>query len=234
MGENKADKSRWGLEDKINIQISEILKRLHQKFGNNLLESEKYCALAELHEANARRLGIMRNFLEKKATSKHQVEIAAQFDEIFSDSIVAVYFAFSGLDIPACMLARRSLELGLVLICYWDKPADYWAWKSHDDDVSFSKLLAHVSSEGYNSFLIQEGLPNTELFEKVIGSLPELYSKLSNVVHPKTYNFETGGEAAFNISEAELRTTLGRIKEVQESLLTLLKRRFPELAQHKA
>jgi hypothetical protein len=221
------------LEDKVKIPISEILKRLHQKFDANLLESEKYCALAERHEANARKLGVTRNFLEKKAKSKHQVEIAAQFDEIFSDSIIALYFAFSGLDIPACMLARRSLELGLVLICYWDKPTDYWAWKSHDDDVSFSKLLAHFSSEGYNSFLIQEGSDATDNFDKVITGLPKLYSKLSNVVHPKTYNFETSGEAAFNISEAELRTTLGRIKEVQDSLLTLLRRRFPEASSLK-
>jgi hypothetical protein len=128
------------------------------------------------------------------------------------------------------MLARRSLELGMVLVCYWDKPSDYWAWKSHDDDVSFSKLLTHLSSNGYDSFLTQEGSDATEQFDQVIADLPELYSKLSNVVHPKTYNFETAGEAAFNISEAELKTTLGRIKKVQECLLTLLMRRFPEMS----
>jgi hypothetical protein len=222
------------LEDKINIPISEILKHLHQKFGNNLLESEKYCALAEKHEANARQLGATRDFLAKEAKSKHQAEIATQFDEIFSDSIVALYFAFSGLDIPACMLARRALELGLVLICYWDKPSDYWAWKEHDDDVSFSKLLAHLSSDGYNSFLIQEGSTDTTRFKKVIASLPDLYSRLSNVVHPKTYNFETSGEATFNITEAELRSTLSRIKEVQECLLLLLHRRFPQIISIKA
>jgi ferritin len=215
------------LEDIKFIPVSEILRKLHHKFGQNLSAANQYSDLAIQHESRARVLGIVRNFLEGKANLKHQHEIAVQFDEIFSDSTIALYLAFSGLNVPACMLARRSLELGLVLISGWDKPADYWAWMSHDEDVSFSKLVTYISSSGYKSFLQQEGELSIQ-FDKVIEVLPDIYSKLSNVVHPKIYNFETNGEAAFSIIEADLRKTLLQIEDVQKCLLTLLASRFKD------
>lgn len=213
------------MEDKKFIPVSELLVKLHHKFEQNFATAKPFAEFAANTESKARVLGLVRGFLERKAALKHQREIAAQFDEIFSDSTIAVYLAFIGLDVPARMLARRSLELGLVLLSAWDRPADYWAWKSHDEDVSFSKLLAHISSGGFKSFVREEGHITSD-FDKAVSDLPVIYSELSNVVHPKVYNFETGNEAAFNITQGDLRETLRHIENMQRCLLTLLGTRF--------
>ena len=217
------------MEDEKTVPLSAILEKLHIKLGNNISCAAKYDELTIPHEEGARRLGNARSVLKHLAKAKHQNEMADQFDELFIDSTAALYLTFSGLDVPACMLARRSLELGLVLVCYWDSPVDYWAWKSHDADISFSKLYSYISSDGYKSFLAEEGKDNSEKFLDVINNMPKLYSTLSNVVHPKIYNFEITSDEVFGISESELRETLQRIKSVQDCLLVILETRFPEM-----
>ncbi|MFA6016377.1 MAG: hypothetical protein WC742_15065 [Gallionellaceae bacterium] len=217
------------MEDKKTVPLSTILEKLHVKFGINISSAAKYDELAAPHEEGARRLGNARSVLQLLAKAKHQNEMAGLCDELFVDSTAALYLTFSGLDVPACMLARRSLELGLVLVCYWDSPVDYWAWKSHDEDISFSKLHSYISSDGYISFLTEEGKETTEKFVDVVKHMPDLYSKLSNVVHPKIYNFEITSNDVFGISDSELRETLKRIKSVQDCLLSILETRFPEM-----
>jgi len=217
------------LEDKKNKTTFDILTELHQKFGKNLEAAKSFPKLAEEHEVRARRIAISREYLNNVAELKHHKEIASQFDEIFSESIISIYLASCGLNVASSMLIRRSLELGLVLVCYWDKPADYWAWKSHDEDISFSKLASHFLNDGYTTFLLEEGGAKSQDFERLIQELPNLYSKLSNVVHPKVYNFETASVKAFSLIETDLKRSLASIAEVQKTLLIILLARFPGL-----
>ena len=217
------------LHDEKPLPLSEILAELNRKFTSNLQSSAQYAGLAQSQEVQGRRFCVTRNYLEEAARRPHEKAIAVEFDEIFGDSISSLYLAFCGLDNPARMLTRRALELGLVLICYWDRPAEYWGWKSHDDDVSFSKLLQYLNTPGYLTLLDSEGNARTGAMTERLATLPSLYSKLSNVVHPKPYHFETGHPQAFEFTEADLRKTLALLLEAQAAVLDLLISRFPLL-----
>ena len=70
----------------------------------------------KIAKALARTLASARDYLETRAdTAQHQRELARYLDEVFGDLICALYLTFCGMNVPARMLLRRSLELGLVI-----------------------------------------------------------------------------------------------------------------------
>lgn len=208
--------------------LPDLLEALHKKFGENLTtgaSADDY-NLAVKHEIRARVIQYIGVILGKRSTNlEHQKLISKYFDEIFGDMVCAIYFSFSGLDNPARMLIRRALELALVTIAYWDNPAAFWGWNSNNDDISFKELTKLLSGTGYQKFIEVEGskILNTVEFVK---KLSDQYANLSNIVHPKPYNFETMLSNKFFFSSNDLKTSLGIIEVIQISFIQLLLCRF--------
>jgi hypothetical protein len=211
------------------VSLEKILLGLQAKFGTNLTAALPFAGLAQQHEVRSRRFGLAREFMAAQANQTHQKELALKVDEVFGDFVCALYLAYCGMDVPARMLVRRALELTLVIVSCWDRPAEYWAWQTHDEDVSFTKIHQYLFSSGYKTFLEKEGVSDVSKLVDCLTKLQSIYSDLSNVVHPKPYNFETDSAHPFVFSKAELEKTLSLIGRGQTKLLQLLIFRFPDL-----
>lgn len=205
----------------------DLLQSLHDKFGVNLGLAKSRAEIAGKCELTSRIIQHIGVLLGKNAAVlEHQKLIAKSFDELFGDLTCAIYFAFCALDNPSRMILRRALELGLVCLAYWDDPRLFWQWKAHDGEVRFSDLFATVSNKGYMQFLSEEGWCTEGDVQLPLNVLKNEYSKLSNVVHPKLYNFETDLPHRFQFSESDLLTSIQAISMVEKSLLQLFLCRF--------
>lgn len=211
--------------------LPELLIALHEKFGLNLKQGTKDYGLAEKHEIRARIIQHIGVILSKRTDNlEHQNLIAKYFDEIFGDMVCAIYFSFSGLDNPAKIILRRALELALVTVAYWDNPTAFWGWNSNNDDISFTELEKSISSMGYQKFIAVEGCGSSTDTRDAVKMLKAQYSKLSNVVHPKPYNFETGFSNKFAFSSEDLKDSLEILENVQCPFIKLLLCRFKSIA----
>jgi hypothetical protein len=218
-------------EDSRLRSVEELLCALHAKFSANFDIAKPTLSTAAEAERQVRSLSVACKILERLAGDvQHQRALAACLDEIFADSMCAIYLAFCGLNIPARMLLRRSLELGLVVTAYWDSAVDYWSWREHDTDVRFQDLCTFLQSNGYKSLLVHQRTVSKVDASETLRALPGLYSELSNVVHPKTYNFSTAGSHAFNFCADDLAKTLTYVTKVSSALGTVLAARFAELS----
>ena len=211
--------------------VEELLTSLHHKFSSNFDLARPSIILATDVERRARALSIARDYLEKLAAdAQHQRELAFCLDEVFGDAICALYLTFCGMNVPARMLLRRSLELGLVVGAYWDSPVNFWNWKTHDSDIRFSELSGHLKSAGYKTMCERQSEIAKVDSKDVLENLDRLYSQLSNVVHPKPYNFATAGINAYSFDPDELRKTLSFALTVLSSISTILSARFAALS----
>ena len=61
--------------------------------------------------------------------------------------------------------------------------------------------------------------------------LKTLYSELSNVVHPKLYNFSTAGVGAYSFQPEDLVLTLSYAAKVHTAIATILSARFLDIAE---
>ena len=206
--------------------ISDVFNEIHEKFGGNLSLGEPFLELAESHECRARIIRHAGQLLGVMASDEHQKLISTYFDEIFGDMVCSLYFFFTGLDIPGRMMLRRSLELSLVGISYWDDPASFWAWNSKNRDVSFSELEEYLLSQGYARYLEVVGCLDVSIMQASVKELRKIFGILSNVVHPKPYNFETVSASRFVFSENDLKVSLDLLEAIQISLLKIMACRF--------
>lgn len=212
------------------LTVEELLSALHVKFSENFRASKPHADSANEVERQARSLSAASKILEKAAgDSTHRRELARYLDEVFGDSICAVYLSCCGMNVPARMLLRRSLELGLVVSAYWDSPVDFWTWREHDGDIRFATLCAHIRSEGYKTLCQKQARVSSVDSSKVLQNIDALYGDLSNVVHPKPYNFSTAGANAYMFNDETLRKTLSYAERVLATIATLLATRFAEL-----
>lgn len=212
------------------LSVETLINGLHKKFGENFLESQAHLNLAASSEARARQISIAKETLECQAgQTDHQISLAQYLDEIFADIICAIYLASTGLDVPARMLLRRSLELGVVIISHWDAPVSFYAWKDHDSDVRFSELCQHIQSAPFSTFLKHKSPDQSVDLREVCRRLENLYGKLSNVVHPKPYNFKTTSAHSYAFNAAGFSETLALCEKVEIIVIELLLARFPEL-----
>lgn len=209
--------------------LSELFDDLHKKFGANLVDASRFHELAAPHECRARVIRHVGVLIGRQAVADHQKLISGYFDEIFGDMVCSLYFSFIGLDIPGRMMLRRALELCLAGISYWDNPAAFWAWNSKNRDISFTELEEFLGGQGYAKFLESEGCSEPQLVLSSIKVLRKQFGLLSNVVHPKPYNFETSSSAKYTFVEDDLRTSLEMLESVQCPLLRILLCRFPML-----
>lgn len=213
------------------LSVDEVLSALHKKFSQNFTASKAEINKAGRSEQLARSLSVCASHLEELAgDARHRKLLAKYLDEIFADSVCALYLAGLGLTVPARTLLRRLLELGVVVLAYWDSPADFWNWRDHDGDIRFSELNARLTSNGYATFLSNLPRPTPVDARVVFGGINFLYGELSNVVHPKPYNFVTTAQAAYAFDEAAFAETIRLAEQVYSSLYSMILARFPELS----
>lgn len=207
--------------------VEELLSALHLKFSNNFAASQQQIGRASGVERQARSLCTASNLLAKSAgDSEHQRELAKCLDEVFGDLICAIYLSCCGMNVPARMLLRRSLELGLVVAAYWDSPVNYWTWREHDGDIKFSTISAHLRSDGYKTMCKKQATVSEVDCTDILQTLDTLYGDLSNVVHPKLYNFSTAGANSYTFNDEDFGKTLSYAARVLSTISTVLSARF--------
>lgn len=213
------------------LSAGELLTALHLKFSANFSSSRSMHAMAVEVERQARSLTAASNQLQELSNnSSHQSALIKCLDEIFGDSMCALYLACCGMNVPARMLLRRSLELGLVVAAYWDSPVDYWNWQVHDEDIRFTTLFAHVQSAGYKTLCEREPIVSKVDASDTYKGLERLYRDLSNVVHPKPYNFSTTGVSAYSFQSTDMEKTLSYASQVLSAIAIILAARFAPLS----
>jgi hypothetical protein len=215
--------------DKRPLALPEMLAALQDKFAKNFASSIPLQAEATAAEHAASSIWRIGHHLKPLAAEyEHQRELVSYLDEIFGDAVCALYLSCCGLTVASRTVLRRSLELGLVVVSYWDSPSDFWQWRAHDGDIRFSTLLAHLQSDGYKTFLARIPRPQAVDVSALTIGVEKLYSELSNVVHPKPYNFATRERAAgYAFDSTEFRKTAALGQEVFTCLQKLLEARFP-------
>ena len=223
MTESKLDRSTG---DARHLSAAELLKALHDKFSANFLAAAPRLHLADDAERRATALTKSSEVLKREAKAVHQQILATYFDEVFGDSVCALYLAGCGLTVPARMLLRRSLELGLVIIAYWDSAIEFWNWREHDGDIHFSELVGFLQRPAYLTFLCKESHGCAIDIAIILKDASGLYSALSNVVHPKPYNFSISGTSGYNFEEGDFRGTVDFCEKVHDVLIRLITARF--------
>jgi hypothetical protein len=218
-------------QDVRNLSVEELLASLHLKFSSNFEAAKQTLSAATEAEHKARLLSTASIHLGRLAGQEpHQEALAKCLDEVFADSMCAIYLACCGMHVAAGMLMRRSLELGFVVTAYWDAPADFWAWREHDADISFSQICDYLQSNGYRSLLSHQKAVSPADATETLKTVGALYRDLSNVVHPKTYNFATAGASSFNFHSGDLVKSLSYANRVHTAIANVLSARFTELA----
>ena len=213
------------------LNAGELLSALHLKFADNFNGSRSMHTQAIEVERQARSLAGTSSQLQRlSSNSPHQFALIKCLDEIFGDSMCALYLACCGMTVPARMLLRRSLELGLVVVAYWDSPVDYWNWQEHDEDIRFSTLFAHLQSPAYKTMCQQQFPVSSVDSSDSLNSLEKLYKDLSNVVHPKPYNFSTAGATAYSFQSADMTKTLAYASQILSVISITLAARFASLS----
>ncbi|MDL1888330.1 hypothetical protein FBQ96_01875 [Nitrospirales bacterium NOB] len=212
------------------LSTVELLQALHSKFSINFSQSQPSLPLADHVERQARMLSDVAEQLRCEAgQSNHQSALAGYLDEIFGDCMCALYLASCGLCVPAQMLLRRALELGLTVVAYWDSPVDFWKWREHDGDIRFTELCSYLEAPAYTTFLRHQRNGATVDLRPPLSELFPLYRDLSNVVHPKPRNFTTKPGGGYSFKHEEFVRTVQLSENVYQVLLNLMIERFPHL-----
>lgn len=212
------------------LSVVELLAAVHAKFSENFELSKEVLVEAAGPEHLARAIASATEHMSQDIGGlKHRPILISYLDEIFGDSVSAIYLASCGLHVPAKMLLRRSLELGLVVAAYWDNPSEFWQWRDHDADIRFSVLCATLSNAGYSSFL--QTLPGQiePVPEPRLEKIEKLYGELSNVVHPKPYNFSTKQSKSYKFDKDDFLATVKISTQTYTEIFEILKRRFPAI-----
>ncbi|MFL6817536.1 MAG: hypothetical protein ACJ8EF_06310 [Bradyrhizobium sp.] len=213
--------------------VSVLLTALHEKFGQNLkaLQSNATIRLDRI-DLNSRAIdGIGTELLSKHCDSNKQKTACAQLlDEIFADFSQSMYLLSIGLLVPARMVLRRGLELGLAVVYMWDIPHEYWGWKLHGLQLSFSEMAAHCSSEYYISHLANvNGCPAAVEPNQISTELKRLYAALSNTVHGRYDELPPLSPERYSSDQNKIDDHLKMAIQVQVAIINLLCLRFPEM-----
>lgn len=216
----------------INLDRAKIFPELHKKFGSNIAEAMANCEAGyEEAEIKARSIISIADALKLSSRSVTQTDIISLFEEIFSDLVCSVYLSSAALDVPAKMLLRRALELGIAVLYLWDVPHIYWAWKELDCDLNFKQMIETLSSEQYCAFVKKE---NPEYDSSQIidaAKCNKLYRKLSNVSHGKSTSFESYNPSRFAYCETEWKEHVSDVQAVESIIISAWKKRDNNVAQ---
>ncbi len=211
------------------VELRTLLPSLADKFRSNLEqglsgECEKLTSL----EIRARACANLGECLRKDGSIEpHQLEICGMFDEVFSDIVISTYLSASGLDNPARVMLRRSLELGVAIAYLWDQPVRFYSWSNHDEDLSFKEMMEYFSSQGFATY-VQKLAPTSQQCGLDIAKVNGFYRALSNTAHGKWTTLEVVSELRFMHNSKDLEHHLILVNDVGESLISIWKARFPE------
>ena len=136
-------------------------------------------------------LNAIAEILNGKKNSVHHDVCIKIFNEIIADTSSSLYLSACAIDKPANIVLRRVLELGVASIYLWDMPHVVYSWKNHDQDLSFSEMLKHITNQGYIDYFTEnEGIAGGV---SIIDAkkAQRIYGQLSDVVHGKITSFET-------------------------------------------
>jgi hypothetical protein len=203
-----------------------LYETLNSKFTRNF-ERWKVAHSDDLEsiELKCRALGIWRSILEKEIPgTNNEHDILNIFDEVFSDLVLSIYLSSCGLDNPAQIVLRRSLELGVAAVYLWDNPVRFYSWQKHDEDLRFSEMVEAIWSPVYLAYLKSRHKVDCRNVERQ--SLDRLYRELSNTTHGKPATFESQLEDRYTYTEADAVRHFDMVGRVQDVLLTLWANRF--------
>jgi hypothetical protein len=215
--------------------IVTLLTNLHSKFTANLgVLDRDVTALLEHIDLNSRAIDEAARELHRidAGEDKHKLRCASLIEEIFADLCQAMYLLAIGLVVPARMLARRALELGLAVVYMWDLPHEYWAWAKHDQGLSFSKMIDHFCSPGYLAHIssIQNKTPPD--WPSNSTTLLALYRSLSNTVHGKSEGLPPLSPERYSPNMKNVGEHLKLLTEIQKIILNLWCARFVGIREH--
>lgn len=209
----------------------DLFSSFHSKFGENiqLLDCEAIGHF-DIAEINSRIIYEIRTFVALSCceSQTHSLICSSILEEVFSDFTISLYLHSIGLIVPARMSTRRAFELGVATLYLWDLPHEYWGWKSHDSDLSFSTMVNHLNSPAYNTYLESISEQGSTYNCPTSQTLQQIYRKLSNTVHGKTNELPALSPERFSI---EKNGSLEHIKltiDAQKKIIDLLFARFPE------
>ena len=210
-----------------------MLGSLHKKFGTNIGSlTQQAVELLERIELNCRAIdGAFSELIRTHCGDDRQKrECASLVQEIFADFSLAMYLFASGLIVPARMLIRRALELGIAVVYMWDLPHEYWGWKQHDEDLSYSKMIEHLASPRYLTHLAV--LSGKEISDQCcdVEIAKKLYRKLSNTVHGKLDGLPPLSPERYSSETNQVEEQLKLAFDVQRLLIDTWLNRFPTLA----
>jgi hypothetical protein len=172
-------------------------------------------------------ISVVGEILTARKSSKHHDICCMIYDEIFADGASSVYLATIAMDKPARIILRRILELGVAAVYLWDMPHKAFAWKEQDGDLSFSEMISHLNSKGYNAFVSSEGGTEVSVVELVPTSeIQELYGNLSDIVHGKITTFETTMPDRFRFNEDDWKEFVKMAEQVTFLLLNIFITRY--------
>lgn len=157
--------------------------------------------------------------LKDQSSLKHHNDCCLIFDELFADTVSALYLASCAIDKPALVILRRVLELGLASVYLWDMPHMANAWRKYDQDLSFSEMLKHINSEGYRSYVSEETETQIETDLFPTNTCQQIYCYLSNIVHGKICSFESSLPDKFSFVEKEWLDLTDLTKKVLKILI---------------
>ena len=203
------------LYDALNSKFAENFERWKAAHGDGL----------EIIELKCRALGIWRSILEKEiAETNNDTEILGVFDEVFSDIVLSIYLSSCGLDNPAQIVLRRSLELGVAAVYLWDNPIRFYSWQTHDEDLHFSEMADALWSPIYVAYLKSRHHVECHHVERQL--LDRLYRELSNTTHGKPATFESQLSERYTYTKVDALRHFHLVQRVQDVLLTLWGNRF--------
>jgi hypothetical protein len=211
-------------------EAKELLQGLHSHFGSNINSlTPAVVTLIDRIDLYSRvtdeiRVIILRLYCNG---DKQKISCAELLGEIFSDFSQAMYLFSVGLIVPARMLIRRALELGLAFLYMWDMPHEYWGWAEHGDDLSFTGMIEHLSSPKYATHLAN--VRGTLAFNQ--RAIREMYRSLSETVHGKHDDLPPLSPRRFDLVDVGIDKHLQLTINVQRSLVDMWCGRFCEIRE---
>lgn len=186
----------------MNKSPEEIVSMLKNRFDSNFIEWEK------LQNKNLNKLidsiftvsAIGEALNNRKVLVHHHICLKI-FDEIIADISSCIFLSACAIDKPAHIILRRVLELGIASVYLWDMPHAVYGWQEHDQDLSYTEMLKHISSESYTTYIQRQH----ELMDKSClinyAFCQKVYGSLSDIVHGKINSFETDLPNRFSYDE---------------------------------
>src|SRR5690348_3709601 len=99
-------------------KLEELSQRFKENFRAFMKTDHKICDELDLRSRGISVIG--QEIAKDKHLQPHQSKIFPIFDEVFSDSILSIFFTAYALHKPAQASLRRALELGIAIVYLWD------------------------------------------------------------------------------------------------------------------